>query len=127
MIPRFTLLLLALTLGALPAIQGQTSYAQRPNIVVLVGDDLGWRDTRPYGNVAVRTPSIERLARSGLFVRYAFGTSPQCSPSRISILSGRYSHATRTEDLHTPLPPGEHRGAPAEPREVFCQLGRALG
>jgi arylsulfatase A-like enzyme len=72
-----------------------------------VGDDLGWRDTRPYGNAAVRTPSIERLARDGLLVRYAFGTSPQCSPSRISILSGRYSHATRTEDLHTPLPPGE--------------------
>ncbi|HJR49464.1 MAG TPA: sulfatase [Gemmatimonadales bacterium] len=76
-------------------------------MVVFVGDDLGWRDTRPYGNTAVRTPSIERLARSGLLVRYAFGTSPQCSPSRISILSGRYSHATRTEDLHTPLPPGE--------------------
>jgi N-sulfoglucosamine sulfohydrolase len=40
-------------------------------------------------------------------VRFAFGTSPQCSPSRISILSGKYSHATRTEDLHTPLPDGE--------------------
>jgi N-sulfoglucosamine sulfohydrolase len=100
-----SLLTLAVVLAA--ALQAQTPPATRPNIVVFVGDDLGWRDTRPYGNAAVRTPGIERLARSGLLVRYAFGTSPQCSPSRISILSGRYSHATRTEDLHAPLPPGE--------------------
>ena len=92
-------LLLALLVGALGS--------ARPNIVVFVGDDLGWRDTGPYGNAAIRTPNIDRLARSGLLVRYAFGTSPQCSPSRISILSGRYPHATRTEDLHTPLPSGE--------------------
>ena len=90
----------------LPApLAAQTPNA-RPNIVVFVGDDLGWRDTGPYGNRAIHTPSIDRLARSGLVVRYAFGTSPQCSPSRISMLSGRYPHATRTEDLHTPLPDG---------------------
>ena len=93
-------------LGAHPALPAQAPPSTRPNIVVFVGDDLGWRDTGPYGNAAVRTPNIELLARSGLLVRYAFVTSPQCSPSRISILSGRYAHATRTEDLHTPLPAG---------------------
>ena len=97
-------LILAAVAATLPI---QSPPDSRPNIVVFVGDDLGWRDTGPYGNAAVRTANIDRLARTGLLVRYAFGTSPQCSPSRISILSGRYSHATRTEDLHTPLPPGE--------------------
>ena len=103
---RATLLsLLALTAGAstLGALQRPPD---RPNIVVYVADDLGWRDTGVYGNAAVRTPNIDRIARSGLTVRYAFVTSPQCSPSRISILSGRYPHTTRTEDLHTPTPGG---------------------
>ena len=47
------------------AFQAQSPPDSRPNLVVFVGDDLGWRDTRPYGNAAVRTPNIERLARSG--------------------------------------------------------------
>jgi arylsulfatase A-like enzyme len=79
----------------------------RPNILVLVADDLGWRDLGISGNRAIRTPTIDRLARSGLRVVHAFGTSPQCSPSRISTLTGKYPHATLTEDLHTPLPDGE--------------------
>ncbi len=98
----------ALFLLFLPAATAlsQGSAEDRPNILIFVADDLGWRDTGVYGNKSIRTPNIDRLARSGLLVRYAFGTSPQCSPSRISILSGIYSHATRTEDLHTPLPDG---------------------
>jgi N-sulfoglucosamine sulfohydrolase len=96
----------ALLAATASPVAAQSAPGPRPNILVLVGDDLGWRDTRPYGNTGVRTPSIERLARGGLRVQLAFGTSPQCSPSRLSILSGRYPHATRTEDLHTPLPPG---------------------
>jgi arylsulfatase A-like enzyme len=85
----------------------QAPSATRPNIIVFVADDLGWRDLGVYGNSGIRTPSIDRLARSGLRVVHAFGTSPQCSPSRISMLSARYPHATGTEDLHMPLPDGE--------------------
>jgi arylsulfatase A-like enzyme len=85
----------------------QSAGVARPNIIVFVGDDLGWRDLGVYGNRYIQTPNIDRLARSGLRVERAFGTSPQCSPSRISMLSGKYPHTTRTEDLHTPLPDGE--------------------
>ena len=97
--------LFLLLLPAAPALS-QVAAENHPNILIFVADDLGWRDTGIYGNRFIRTPNIDRLARSGLLVRYAFGTSPQCSPSRISMLSGIYSHATRTEDLHTPLPDG---------------------
>jgi N-sulfoglucosamine sulfohydrolase len=103
---RYSLALFALApLTRGPSIlNAQSDSAARPNILVLLADDLGWRDTGVYGNPEVGTPNIDRLTRSGLKVTFAFGTSPQCSPSRISMLSGKFSHATRTEDLHTPLP-----------------------
>jgi arylsulfatase A-like enzyme len=92
----------------LPAVaaSAQAPAPTTPNILVLVADDLGWRDTGVYGNRFIRTPNIDRLARSGLAIKFAFGTSPQCSPSRISMLTGEYPHTTRTEDLHTPLAAG---------------------
>src|SRR4051812_2483341 len=93
--------------AVLPLDSAAQVAAGTPNIVVLVADDLGWRDLGSYGNRGIRTPNIDALARSGLRVVYAFGTSPQCSPSRISTLTGKYSHTTLTEDLHTPLPAGE--------------------
>jgi arylsulfatase A-like enzyme len=96
-----------LSLAACPAAVAQAQVAARPNVVVLVADDLGWRDVGAYGNTAIHTPNIDRLARSGLRVERAFGTTPQCSPSRISILTGKYPHATGAEDLHAPLPDTE--------------------
>lgn len=75
-----------------------------PNILVLIADDMGWFDAGAYGNTAIRTPNIDQLAASGLRVEHAFLTIAQCSPSRISILSGRYPHQTGAEDLHMPMP-----------------------
>jgi arylsulfatase A-like enzyme len=99
-------MLLAMVTAPVPG-QAPAPPQAHPNIVVFLADDLGWQDTGAYGNRGIRTPNIDQLARSGLRVVYAFGTSPQCSPSRISMLSGRYPHATLTEDLHTPLPASE--------------------
>jgi N-sulfoglucosamine sulfohydrolase len=106
--PRLTAVLLffAIATRCVPA-AAQARAGERPNIVVLVADDLGWRDLGIYGNTGIRTPNLDQLARSGLRVKLAFGTSPQCSPSRISMLTGKYAHATRTEDLHTSLPDSE--------------------
>lgn len=80
--------------------------AEPPNIVVFIADDAGWSDFGVYGNDVIRTPNIDRLAHSGLLVRRAFLTTSQCSPSRISMLTGMYPHATGAEDLHMPLPDG---------------------
>ena len=105
--PLSTLLLATLVVpGGLVEAGAQEPRTSSPNLLVFVADDLGWRDLGVQGNTAIRTPNLDRLAGAGLRVVHAFGTSPQCSPSRISTLSGRYAHATRTEDLHTPLPRG---------------------
>jgi N-sulfoglucosamine sulfohydrolase len=105
---RWATLLIVASLHVLPhRALSQSAGDARPNIIVFLADDLGWRDLGAYGNRSVRTPNIDRLARAGLRVEQAFGTSPQCSPSRISMLTGRYPHTTRTEDLHTPFEGGE--------------------
>lgn len=78
--------------------------AARPNLILIIADDLGWEDSGPYGNAAVRTPHLDRLAREGMRFDRAFVTASSCSPSRASILAGRYPHNTGAEELHWPLP-----------------------
>ncbi len=79
----------------------QTSI--RPNIVFFIADDVGWNDFGCYGNKAVSTPNIDKLAKSGVQFQNAFLTASSCSPSRISILNGRYPHNTGAAELHMPI------------------------
>jgi len=66
---------------------------ERPNIVLLVADDLGWRDLGSYGNRQVRTPNLDRLAAEGMRFSHAFVAAPSCSASRASLITGRYPHS----------------------------------
>jgi arylsulfatase A-like enzyme len=77
---------------------------QRPNFVIFVADDMAWDDCGAYGNPAVRTPNIDALARAGMRFDRAYLTCSSCSPSRCSMLTGRYPHATGAGELHLPLP-----------------------
>lgn len=73
-----------------------------PNIVVFIADDAGM-DFGCYGNKGIKTPHIDRLASLGVRFENAFLTSPQSSPSRTSMLTGKFAHTVGTEDLHVPL------------------------
>ncbi|QDT38902.1 sulfatase [Stratiformator vulcanicus] len=66
-----------------------TLAADRPNIVVLLADDLGWSDLACYGNEFHETPRIDRLADEGLLFRQAYAPSPVCTPTRAAVLTGR--------------------------------------
>jgi len=71
----------------------------RPNIVLIVADDLGYRDTGCYGATNIATPNIDRLAAQGVRFTDAHSTAAVCNPSRYSILSGTYLwHARRKND-----------------------------
>ena len=79
------------------------SVSERPNIIVFIADDAGWRDFGCYGNPVIQTPNIDQLAAEGIQFNNVFLTTPQCSPTRTSLLTGQFAHTLRTEDLHTPL------------------------
>ena len=76
----------------------------RPNIVLIIADDLGAEDVGAFGNQGVHTPNLDALARDGMKFTRAFNTCSSCSPSRCSIITGRYPHNTGAEMLHMPLP-----------------------
>jgi len=81
-----------------------TFSAEKPNIVLIIADDMGAEDCGPFGNKKIQTPNFDRLAREGMRFDRAFLTCSSCSPSRSSIITGRYPHTTGAEQLHWPLP-----------------------
>ena len=80
---------------------------ERPNIVFIIGDDVGCYDLGCYGNDKIITPNIDALSAKGLKFDNAFLTTSSCSPSRVSIITGRYPHNTGACELHSPLPDGQ--------------------
>ena len=67
----------------------------QPNIVLIVADDLGFGDVGCYGATRIRTPNIDQLATEGISFTNAYTASSLCSPSRYSIMTGRYPWRTR--------------------------------
>ena len=68
-----------------------TAY-RRPNVIVILADDLGYGDLGCYGNPWVRTPHIDQLASDGVRCECYYSPSPLCAPARAAILTGRYNH-----------------------------------
>ena len=64
--------------------------ATRPSFVFILMDDMGWMDPACYGNRFYETPNIDRLAKKGMRFTDAYAACPVCSPTRASIMSGKY-------------------------------------
>ncbi len=64
--------------------------SQRPNILFVLIDDLGWSDLSCFGSTFYETPNLDRLAAEGVRFTNAYAAAPVCSPTRASILSGKY-------------------------------------
>ena len=74
-------------------------YGQKPNVIFILSDDLGWGDLQCYGNPYVETPSINRLAAEGIRFTDYYSPSPLCAPARAAILTGRFNHRTGAVDV----------------------------
>ena len=112
---RLPLALLCLQLIALPTHGKSTTLvacskpnrlAEKNNFVIIIADDMNWNDCGAYGHPSIRTPNIDRLAEQGLTFKHAYLTTNSCSPSRASIITGKYPHNTGAEQLHWPIPKG---------------------
>jgi arylsulfatase A-like enzyme len=84
MLRRLTLLLIVFI--------SATAYAadRRPNILIILVDDMGWRDLSVTGSTFYETPNIDRIAHDGMRFTQAYAACPVCSPSRASLLTGHY-------------------------------------
>jgi arylsulfatase A len=92
--------------GVLLCSQVAAAQTTRPNIIMIVMDDVGYGDIGSYGAPDVKTPNVDRLAREG--VRFSdFYAAPTCSPTRASLISGRYYQRFRIE---RPLPAASPAG-----------------
>jgi arylsulfatase A-like enzyme len=73
-----------------PVDAAEPSRADRPNIVLVYADDLGYGDPGAYGGTGIPTPAIDRLAREGLRFLNGYAASATCTPSRYALLTGEY-------------------------------------
>ena len=98
--------------------------AEHPNILLFITDDHGQWASGPYGNREIRTPSLDRLAASGVVMENAFTPTPVCSPARASLLTGLTSSQ---HGIHDYIAMSFDRGNWLENVETLPQLLQKAG
>ncbi len=92
---------------------------RRPNIVFILVDDMGWRDTSAYGSRFYETPNVEKLAAQGMKFTQAYAACPVCSPTRASIMTGKYPARLHLTDW---IPGHKFPFAKLKPAEMHMEL-----
>jgi len=93
--------------------------AQKPNVIMILIDDMGWADSAPYGSVYYDTPNLARLCSEGMRFTDAYAAAPLCSPTRASIMSGQYPARLRMTQAVTPKNVPNPKALPPNPNE-YC-------
>ncbi len=104
---------LVMALGAAGAGPAGAQAPAKPNVVLIVSDDMGYGDLGVYGAPDIRTPNLDGLARDGVRLT-DFYAAPQCTPTRAALISGRYQQRFRLDAaLSGPKSPAGQTGLPA--------------
>src|SRR5579871_6026944 len=90
--------IVCLTLCALVLANSSALAADKPNVVLILIDDLGQRDLGCYGSTFYKTPNIDKMAREGIRFTDYYSACPVCSPTRASILTGKYPQRMNITD-----------------------------
>ena len=102
---------LVMLLGVLHGLPGGHCFAQpatRPNFLLIIADDLNWRDLGCAGSPDVKSPNIDRLAREGMTLHGMFTPAPTCSPTRHALYTGLYSMRSGAYPNHTMVDKSTH-------------------
>jgi arylsulfatase A-like enzyme len=92
---------------------------RKPNVVLILADDLGYGDVGAYGQTRIKTPNIDRLAREGMRFTQFYAGSPVCAPSRATLFTGRHTgHNTIRGNGNVPLGAGDY---------TLSQMFRSVG
>ena len=104
---------LAITLIAAYCLHASVAVAadrpRPPNVILILMDDMGWRDVGFMGNTFVETPHIDALAKKGLVFTQAYASAPNCAPTRACLMSGQY---TPRHGIYTVVDPRQPAGSP---------------
>ena len=113
---RTAVLLVCSLIGVTGFAQRQTANPQKPNVVLIITDDVGYGDFGSYGAPDIKTPNIDRLAREGVRFTDFYANGDVCTPTRTGLLTGRYQQRVKLE-----------RALGARDREAVLPLtGRSL-
>ncbi|MEO6000591.1 MAG: sulfatase-like hydrolase/transferase [Chitinophagaceae bacterium] len=104
---------------------GQQPKWQKPNIIIILADDLGYHDVSYYGTEYVHTPNIDLLCKSGMRFDKFYANSPVCSPTRASLMSGRYPEMVGVPGLVRSTPESNFGFLKAGARLLPRQLKKA--
>jgi len=120
---RLPLVLTPLTLGAC-AVQGEKGVNdQRPNILLVIADDQSFPYASAYGTPGIHTPGFDYVAANGVCFSNAYATSPGSSPSRASLLTGKYPWQIKEAGTHASSFPSDYMCYP----ELFESFGYRIG
>ena len=81
--------------------------SRRPNVVLIVADDLGFAELGCYGQKKIRTPHVDRLAAEGTRLSRFYSGSPVCAPSRCTLMTGKHTGHSWVRDNRTVPPEGQ--------------------
>ena len=102
-------LLLSSSLVALGMPADAAAPRRPPNFVVILMDDMGWRDVGFAGNTFVETPNLDRLAKNGVVFTQSYASAPNCAPTRACLMSGQ---ETPRHGIYTVVDPRHAPGSP---------------
>ena len=81
---------LAFILALVPCLSIGSLRAERPNIILMMADDLGYSELGSYGQKLIRTPHLDQIAAEGMRFTRHYTSAPVCAPARCSLMTGRH-------------------------------------